>query len=278
MRYEYYPGWPCPCKDYQYKGKENLFTTIQHKRAQNDTTGLSEYVVFSHVDDKAFADLSGEINNYDIIPTLVKDFSPLYDLLVIKLTTSKSREQLYNTHQLTSSGSRTAQTASADGQYPGQDLISSKETRLLCQTVEVAGVAFWQVAHSRHWGGLLWVPAKIASRRQFLDHRIKRGHQDRSCRKDRSVYTAKRFAEMGVEQQQYPGSSCGWSHARYRRGLLGAKRTTKSGRAAGCRLRKAFLRLANQAPEADPAVSDDAFLDMAEQAWETQPFPGYKDF
>lgn len=81
-------------RTYQYNGKENLFTTIQHERAQNDTTSLSDYVVCSHVDDKAFADLSGEVNNYDIIPTLVKDFSPLYDLLVIKLTTSKSHEQL----------------------------------------------------------------------------------------------------------------------------------------------------------------------------------------
>lgn len=102
-------GWPSPMqgRTYPYKGKKYfyLLTTVQKEQAPKSTVDISEYVVFSHVDDRAFADLSREDNysdeddyddydeggnNYDIIPTLIKDYSRLHDRLVIKTTINGS--------------------------------------------------------------------------------------------------------------------------------------------------------------------------------------------
>lgn len=94
-------------RTYPYKGEKNLLATVQQEQAQQNTTGIREYVFFSHVDDKAFADLSREDNysdeddyegrnNYDIIPTLIKDYSRLHNRLIFKTTVNGSHEQLHN--------------------------------------------------------------------------------------------------------------------------------------------------------------------------------------
>lgn len=77
---------------YPYQGKDNILAIVQQELAHSSD---SEYVDFSHVDTTAFADLAREAND-DIIPTMIKDYSRLQNLLVIKVTASGSHEQLYN--------------------------------------------------------------------------------------------------------------------------------------------------------------------------------------
>lgn len=103
-------------RTYPYRGKTNLFTTVEQEGTQRNTPGINEYVLFSHVDDRVFAGLSredidqhddyedyenvdeknyGARNSHDIIPTLIKVYSRLDNLLVIKMTASESQEQLH---------------------------------------------------------------------------------------------------------------------------------------------------------------------------------------
>lgn len=112
IRYGYCLGWPCSCKNIPIqRGRESPHycpaRTGSKKKKKKNTTDISEYGDFSHVDDKAFADLLHESNdndkddcedrkNYKIIPTLFKDYSWLHNLLVIKMTVSISHELFYN--------------------------------------------------------------------------------------------------------------------------------------------------------------------------------------
>ena len=274
-------------RTYPYKGKDNLLATVKREQAR-----LSEYVVFSHVDNTAFADLSCEANDdgkcdyaglekYDIIPTLIKDYSRLHDLLIVKVPVSGSHEQLHNglallinskvlhmglDRQLRQMGGATVETRSRekrpDFSFTPRKLPKGRSDKWPTAAIEVgyseslpklqADAKFW-IMESGGDVGIVLVAKIDRSQRQIVvqkwEAKPSRSQSQVTARLTQNVTISKKAVGGGEEKGQV------------KEGPLVVE------------FQKLFLRPAEKPPEADLVIENDDLMDMAEQVWETQRFP-----